>query len=257
MRQQPRVLSAEERAAIRQLAVDIPALWQAPTTTAADRKEIIRQVIERVVVDAQGASERVRVRIQWLGGGHTDGAVIRPVARLADLSYYPELCERVRTLASEGLATATIADRLEAEGYRPARTGSRFGRQGIVELQRRLGIRVRRARTPRRAGLGLNEWWPVEITRQLDLPRATLHYWIRRGWVRARREEQPPGRWIVWADAAELERLRDWRRRSVADEARRRWANPPAELPTADPADEETRREKTEGSEQCHSSITT
>ena len=37
-RQQPRVLTADERIAIRRLASDIPALWAAPTTTAADQK---------------------------------------------------------------------------------------------------------------------------------------------------------------------------------------------------------------------------
>src|SRR5258708_26579275 len=31
-----------------QLASDIPALWNAPTTTDADRKELIRQVVEQV-----------------------------------------------------------------------------------------------------------------------------------------------------------------------------------------------------------------
>jgi hypothetical protein len=39
----PRLLSEAEREAIRHLATDIPALWAAPTTTAADRKEIIRK----------------------------------------------------------------------------------------------------------------------------------------------------------------------------------------------------------------------
>jgi len=39
----PRLLSETEREAIRRLATDIPALWAAPTTTAADRKEIIRK----------------------------------------------------------------------------------------------------------------------------------------------------------------------------------------------------------------------
>ena len=85
---------------------DIPALWAAPTTTAADRKEIIRQVVERVVVDMQGHSERVQVCIHWIGGGTTDGIVIRPIARLADLSYYPQLCARVRTLT--GTVTLTF-----------------------------------------------------------------------------------------------------------------------------------------------------
>ncbi len=45
--QQPRVLSADQRAAIRRLAADIPALWDAPTTSDADRKQLIRQVSTR------------------------------------------------------------------------------------------------------------------------------------------------------------------------------------------------------------------
>jgi hypothetical protein len=36
-----KIRSDAEREAIRHLAIDIPALWAAPTTTAADRKEII------------------------------------------------------------------------------------------------------------------------------------------------------------------------------------------------------------------------
>jgi hypothetical protein len=39
----PRLLSEAEREAIRRLATDIPALWSASTTTAADRKEIMRK----------------------------------------------------------------------------------------------------------------------------------------------------------------------------------------------------------------------
>jgi hypothetical protein len=80
-----------EREAIRHLATDIPALWAAPTTRAADRKEIIRQVVERVVVDVQGTSERVGVRIEWLGGGHTEGVVIRPEGSLSELSTYAQI----------------------------------------------------------------------------------------------------------------------------------------------------------------------
>src|SRR5215467_2090433 len=83
--QQPRLLSEAERAAIRRLATDIPALWAAPTTTARDRKELIRQVVQRVVVDVQGRSERVQGRIEWVGGGATEGIVIRPVSHLSDV----------------------------------------------------------------------------------------------------------------------------------------------------------------------------
>ncbi len=84
---QPRLLTEAEREAIRKLSADIPALWGAPTTTAADRKEILRQVVDRVVVDTQGGSERVRVVIEWAGGTRTEGETARPVRMLQQLTY--------------------------------------------------------------------------------------------------------------------------------------------------------------------------
>jgi hypothetical protein len=114
---QPRVLSDSERAAIRHLATDIPALWDAPTTTVAERKEIIRQVVARVVVDAQGSSDHVSVTVAWVGGTQTEGVLIRRVARLEQLSYYPQLCDRVRTLVAAGLGGG---------GHRPALKSGRL-----------------------------------------------------------------------------------------------------------------------------------
>ena len=115
-REQPRLLSPAEQATIRRLAADIPALWDAPTTTDADRKAIIRQIVERVTVAVQGESERVQVTITWAGGAETADEIVRPVARLEQLSYYPQLVERLHALAAEGLSPATIAQRLNAKG---------------------------------------------------------------------------------------------------------------------------------------------
>jgi DNA invertase Pin-like site-specific DNA recombinase len=83
--EQPPVLTADERAAIRRLATDIPTLWHASTTTAADRQAIVRQLVERVVVTVQGESERVDAQIHWFGGHGTQTTLIRPVARLDQL----------------------------------------------------------------------------------------------------------------------------------------------------------------------------
>jgi hypothetical protein len=91
LHQKPRVLSESEREAIRRLARDIPALWAAPTTTDAERKEIMRQVIERVIVEVQGSSEQVHVRIEWIGGSHTEGVVIRPIGTLSELSTFSQI----------------------------------------------------------------------------------------------------------------------------------------------------------------------
>ncbi len=220
---QPRGLSAAEREAIRQLAADIPALWSAPTTTAADRKAIVRQVVQRVVVAAQADSERVQVTIEWVGGGQTAGTVIRPVARLEQLSYYPRLCVRARQLAAEGLAAGAIAARLNAEGYRPPKRRDHFGAQGIHDLLQRLGVITKQSHASPPPDFGAHEWGLRDLAQAIEMPAVTLYNWLRRGWVQARREAAAPRRWILWADAAEVERLRQRHQRSLSDEARQRW----------------------------------
>jgi hypothetical protein len=225
---QPRTLTNEERAAIRRLAADIPALWDAPTTTAADRKEIVRQVVEHVIVDAQGRSERVLVAIPWVGGGRTEGEVVRPIARLADHSSYPALCRRLRELTDQGLSAEAIGERLAAEGFRSARSDTGFRASSVRALRQRLGLSRRRPHAVRRDGLEADEWWRSELAKDLGIPSGTLVAWIGRGWLRARRADEPMRRWILWADDAERERLRQLHRRSVGDEARHRWTNAPS-----------------------------
>ena len=68
------VLSQVERDAITQLAQNIPALWHAPTTTMSERKEIVRQIIQRVRVTAEDKSERLTITIEWMGVGPRPGS---------------------------------------------------------------------------------------------------------------------------------------------------------------------------------------
>lgn len=198
-------------------------------TTAADRKEIVRQVVERVVVTAQGRSERVLVAIEWVGGGRTEGEVLRPIARLANLSSYPRLCQRLRELTDQGLSAEAIGERLAAERFRSARGDASFSPSWVYALRQRLGLSTGRPRAVRRDGLEPDEWWRSELAQMLGIPSGTLAAWIHRGWVRARRADEPLRRWILWADAAERERLRQLYRRPVGDEARRRWTEAPSQ----------------------------
>ncbi|WP_371648805.1 recombinase family protein [Streptomyces mirabilis] len=117
----PRTLTAAEQQAITALADDIEGLWSAPTTTATDRKEIIRALVEQVTVTVLGTSERVTVTITWAGGRTTTGETARPVALLQQLSYFPQIKERVLELAGQDHRAEAIARRLHAEGFRPAR----------------------------------------------------------------------------------------------------------------------------------------
>jgi len=231
VREQPRPLSEAERENIRRLAQDIPALWHSQSTTIAERKEIVRQVVERVVVENEGKSERLYVSIEWAGGSETKGVVIRPVSKMKRLSYYPELCERVRELVAQELSIAEIAETLNREGMRPPKQTGRLGRQAVTEVLQRLGLRPVRRRRPRNFGAGSpaeDEWWLADLARELQMPGGTLHGWIRRGWVEARKQESS-GRWIVQADEAEVERLRQLRSLPLGHHDHHRWLNSAAQ----------------------------
>jgi hypothetical protein len=65
---QPQPLTAAERAAIEPLAPNIPALWPAATTTMAERKAMIRQLLPRVIVAGEGVRARLQITIEWVGG---------------------------------------------------------------------------------------------------------------------------------------------------------------------------------------------
>jgi hypothetical protein len=231
---QPRLLSAAERAAIRALAADMPALWQTPAVTATERKEILRQVIEQVTVAVQGQSERVQVRITWVGGLQTEGWVIRPVARSSQLSYYGPLRAAIEAGVAAGLPLATLADQLNAAGYRPPKRCEQFTAHILQEFIRRLRRHPRSPVVAHGERLGPDEWWLTDLAQCLDLPPVTLYHWLRRGWLTARREDQSPRRWIIWADAAEVARLRAFHQRPVGEAAHRRWTEAPAAgTPTA------------------------
>jgi DNA invertase Pin-like site-specific DNA recombinase len=232
LHQKPRLLSEAEREAIRRLATDIPAIWGAPTTTDADRKEILRQVIERVIVDVQGTSEQVHVRIEWIGGGHTEGVVIRPIGKLSELSTYPQICHQIQVLTEAGWAAMAIAQTLNEAGFRPPRSTTGFRAEMITQLQRQLGVKAPRPRVRHHEGFLLDEWWPTELAHHLRIPRGTLLHWIRQGVVRARQLDEPLQRWVVWADEAEQERLRAYHQRAIGEEFRHRWTDAPlAEQP--------------------------
>jgi len=223
VQQQPRALTNEERDALRQLAADIPALWNAPTTTAADRKEIIRQVVERVEVDAQGKSEQVQVRMSWVGGGQTEGVLLRPIARYTERSDYARLCARVQELTRAGWSLQAIAHQLGAEGYSPLRRRQGWSTVSVQTLRRQLGLGNTHRHGSSRTALGSDEWWAAELAQMLSVPRSSFFTWIQRGLVRARKESDGLHRWIVWADTQELEHLRQYRQRDIGSQHRRRW----------------------------------
>ncbi len=185
-------------------------------TTPADRQQIARLLLERVVVTVDKASERVDVGLHWIGGLTQDHAISRPVTRYCQQSDYPRLVARLRELCTGRENASAIAERLNAEGFRPPKRVERFTGSMVTRLTAHLGL-ARRARHGSQEGLGENEYRPSGLARCLDVSRDTVRSWLRAGWLNVRRDEE--GHHIIWADAAERRRLRELHRLP------RTWAN--------------------------------
>ena len=190
----PARLMPAELAAIRALAGDIPALWAAPTTTVADRKRLLRAVIESVQVTADGATERVHATVTWPAASRPT-LTCRPVARIDQLSYYPALTQRIKALAGEGLGNTAIASQLASEGFRTPHLHERFHDGEIQHLIRRLGLRPGLDHDHRTncGNLKPGQWWLATLAREIGMPAATLFGWLRRGWVAGKTPGRPAG----------------------------------------------------------------
>lgn len=207
---QPPRLTDAERDRIRRLAADVPALWQAAATTAADRKAVVRTLIDRVTAFVRPDSERVRVTILWRGGASTDHEVIRPVSTYEQLEGFAALQERVIGWRREGHTAAQIAAHLNDADVRPPRGRGRYNAAGVRTLLSRWGVSTAKDLV---GPLSPDEWWLPDLVRELGVDGRKMRSWVRRGWVNARRA--PAQRqWVVWADADELSRLRRLRDRS-------------------------------------------
>jgi DNA invertase Pin-like site-specific DNA recombinase len=92
-------LSEADKALIRQLAEDVPRLWYAETTTQAERKRLIRCLIQDVTLDSFTQPGHSLIHIRWQTGSTTTLEVKRP--KPGGPPAPPVLIERVRELAQQ------------------------------------------------------------------------------------------------------------------------------------------------------------
>lgn len=94
-----------------------------------------------------------------------------------------------------------IVEQLNREGYKRAR-GERFTRTSIGALF--LTLR-RKGRIASSRKIQTHFWRATQLCKVLGIKRPTLTGWRHRDWVQAR---QVGSRWMYWADAEEIRRLK-------------------------------------------------
>ena len=216
-RQRPRVLSDEDRAAIRALGRDISRVWSAPTTTDRDRKELLRTLLEEVIVAVDRDKEQAHLTLRWRGGLiHERDLDLRRCIQAPNRTD-EETVELVRRLAMH-YPDAVIAGILNRQG-RSTATGMRFTANRVCSLRTHWGI-ARFERTDSDAGDLVTVQKAAEL---LGVAPSTVHRWINDGFIaaeqltpaapwrirvtdelRSRFVEQAPARYVPMVEATKI-----------------------------------------------------
>ncbi|MFM8275281.1 MAG: recombinase family protein, partial [Gemmata sp.] len=188
----------------------VPAVWYAPTTTPADRRQVVRLLIDRVVLTVDPTDDRIAVRVEWAGGAVREQTVRRPVRGYRHQRDWPQLSARLAALHEQDQAPAEIAVALNGAGFRAPKRSADFTAGMVRRLRADLGLRPRVSRSATAIGvLADGEWWLHELARELGASPHTLHGWRNKKWVHARQVSGRGGPWAVWAGGSELDRLRE------------------------------------------------
>lgn len=136
--QQPHALTPAERDAILGLANDLDTVWSAPSTTDRDRKELLRALLEEVMVTRNTSAHEVRLTLRWHGGLTSDIAISLPQSRPATRRTDEDTIALIRRLAVH-YPDAIIAGVLNRQ-QRTTVTGLPFTVNRVGSLRTHWGI---------------------------------------------------------------------------------------------------------------------
>ena len=109
-------LGQKEREKILALAQDLPALWQAATTSQTQRKQLLRLLIKDVTLSKQGRV--IQIAIRWQTNACSRLEITRPLPSPVARRTSPEVISRIQALAPTH-TEAQIAESLNADGFKP------------------------------------------------------------------------------------------------------------------------------------------
>jgi DNA invertase Pin-like site-specific DNA recombinase len=215
-RQTPEAPTAAEKEELRELGSDLSRVWSAPDGSVEVRKQIVRLLIERIVVDII-EDGRLRALVHWAGGHHTEHVLelrSRPAAGSdADL---PRIVDLLRLAASD----ERIAKALNRAGIRMPR-GATWTAARVADFRRRHRIGRFSADEKRRRGLLAQE----EAADELGVSSMTVHRLLVKG-VLPGVQAAPGLPWVIEAASLELPAVR-----AAVRNSKGHHASPPGENP--------------------------
>jgi len=203
----PVALTQQELDWIATAGADIRAIFDAPTTTVRERKQLIRAVIAEIGITVHRQRRVADLRIVWQGGAVTEVSMPMTKAgrhlRVTD----EDTIVLVRRLARH-YNDQTIAAILAKQKRRTA-TGLPFTRARVAILRANHGIPV--YQPPAQPDVGPDDDDAVVVTiteaeRILAVSKETLYRWIRDGFITAE-QITPSAPWRIRIDQALRDRI--------------------------------------------------
>jgi hypothetical protein len=200
-------LSPEVRTQLLHISQTLPELWANGQLTNEQRKLLLRSLIVRVIL-TRTAPDRVQVKIVWVSGHFSEGMVVPPIHRQADLSGYQPMVTRIRELWQQGHTDAQIAQTLTAEGFRSARS-SEVSTATVLKIRNRHHwvSRYHEHRLAKR----IDGMWTIHgLACELGVKRDWFYNRIRSGFLTAPEviRKPPYGNYLIPDEATLIERLR-------------------------------------------------
>jgi DNA invertase Pin-like site-specific DNA recombinase len=184
--ERPRTVGPEQLKHIQILGSDIRRVWSAVSTTDRDRKELLRALLEEVILNLKRAEGHAHLTLRWRGGAITVLDV--PVPRFKPMGPRTDedtisLLRRLATLYPD----EAIAGILNRQGRKTA-TGERFTANQVGSLRRYRSIP--RFQPP--AEPPTSELVSIRKAAQiLEMNTSTIHRWLADGFIAG--EQVTPG----------------------------------------------------------------
>jgi hypothetical protein len=161
-----------DRASLEQLAADLPALWHAPTTTARDRKRLLRTLIADVTLLPEPGRDKARTGIRWHTGAADQLIIDRPRPTGIPAPTPSPATELIRRLGP-GTSNTSLVTILRQHGYRTG-AGRPFDIKAIQWVRHAYRI-------PSPSACGRGEISVSEAARRLGCSPGVVYYWIENG----------------------------------------------------------------------------
>jgi DNA invertase Pin-like site-specific DNA recombinase len=137
--EEPAVIGEAERVALQRLGENLPKIWRANTTSAAERKRILRFIVREAVLDQKRDRGQVWLKITWQTGAISEHRLQRRVHTYRDYIDLDRLRQRITQLNAACKMDKEIAATLNQEGFVAAR-GCKFKGENVWLLRKRWDI---------------------------------------------------------------------------------------------------------------------